>query len=179
LTTPDKTLLSRPPRLKADGSGYDWREFDRYLQKIYSMLRLVLGADKSYNIPNEIKDSQLQATLLTYDTLTNDISPHTEEILRQMLFDMELSRSEDRLSINDLLIADGSNPTWENRIKELEAHFATTAAFTDKTNIINTSDKYLAKAVWNTNTVKYVYATGSGATDVWNDAVGALAHTPI
>jgi hypothetical protein len=49
----------------------------------------------------------------------------------------------------------------------------------DKTDPINTVDKYLGKAVWDNLTSKFVYATGSAATDVWNDAVGALAHTPI
>ena len=49
--TPDilQQLLPKPPRLLPDGSGYDWREFDRWMQKIY----LLLGPpkdDQLYNI---------------------------------------------------------------------------------------------------------------------------------
>jgi hypothetical protein len=55
---------------------------------------------------------------------------------------------------------------------------STTALLTNKAAAINTTGKYIGKPVWNTDSAKYVYATGTGATDVWNDAVGVLAHTP-
>jgi hypothetical protein len=48
-------LLTRPPHLKSDGSGYDWREYDRWLQKVYAMLRLV-ASTSPYNVPNQIDD---------------------------------------------------------------------------------------------------------------------------
>lgn len=53
------------------------------------------------------------------------------------------------------------------------AHLASIAA------TINTSNKWTGKMVFNTNTAKPVYATGAAAGSVWNDAVGALAHTPV
>ena len=31
-------LLPKPPRLLPDGSGYDWREFNRWMQNIYNLL---------------------------------------------------------------------------------------------------------------------------------------------
>ena len=49
----------------------------------------------------------------------------------------------------------------------------------DKTHAINTADKYITKPVFNSTTEKFVFAQGYDDTDVWNDAVGALAHTPI
>ena len=56
---------------------------------------------------------------------------------------------------------------------------ATTAQLADKTHAINTLDKYVTKPVFNSTTEKFVFAQGYEDTDVWNDAVGALAHTPI
>jgi hypothetical protein len=42
----------------------------------------------------------------------------------------------------------------------------------------NLIGKTLGLGVWNTDTLRYVYATGESAIDVWNDALGQLAHTP-
>jgi len=56
---------------------------------------------------------------------------------------------------------------------------ATTTQLVDKTNDINTINKFISRAVWNSITNKFVYATGTANTSVWNDAVGALAHTPV
>ena len=33
-----KQLLPRPPQLLPDGNGYDWREFNRWLQRVYALL---------------------------------------------------------------------------------------------------------------------------------------------
>jgi hypothetical protein len=63
----------------------------------------------------------------------------------------------------------GNGATW----------YATSAELASVTHIINTVGKYIGRRVWNGTTGKWVYATGSAAADVWNDAVGALAHTPI
>jgi hypothetical protein len=49
----------------------------------------------------------------------------------------------------------------------------------DKTDVVNTVGKYYGKRMWNYTTSKFVYAVGPAVTDVWNDAVGSLAHTPI
>lgn len=52
-TAPATELLPRPPRLKSDGSGYDWHEFDRYLQRLSSLLGTGEN-QKSFNIPTAI-----------------------------------------------------------------------------------------------------------------------------
>lgn len=41
-------LLAKPPRLLQSGQGYDWKEFDRWLQKIY----VILGAPQNNEIVN-------------------------------------------------------------------------------------------------------------------------------
>jgi hypothetical protein len=56
---------------------------------------------------------------------------------------------------------------------------ATSAALAAIANAVNTANKVAGKRVWNTTTLKPVYATGSTAGAVWNDAVGVLAHTPV
>lgn len=47
------------------------------------------------------------------------------------------------------------------------------------THSVNTFHKYPGKCVFNTVTNRPVWATGPLATDVWVDATGATAHTPI
>lgn len=64
-------------------------------------------------------------------------------------------------------------------VKELLQLTATTAELEDETHSINTSEKWIGKQVFNTTTGKPVYAVGTLAVDAWNDAVGALAHTPV
>lgn len=96
----DQNLLPRPPRLNPDGSGYDWREFDRYLQKIYTMLQLTYGS-KFYNIPEAIRDLQAQS-LVEGMTISNASSPTEDDLLKELL------------SIR------AENPTFENRISSLE-----------------------------------------------------------
>jgi len=61
----------------------------------------------------------------------------------------------------------------------LTISYATTIELDSITNAINTTGKYLTKNVWNTTTLRFVYATGTTAASVWNDAVGTLAHTPV
>ncbi len=53
-----KQLLPKPPRLLPDGSGYDWREIDRWFQKIY----LLLGA------PSNPDAFNITTTLVGLDT---------------------------------------------------------------------------------------------------------------
>lgn len=45
-------VLPRPPRLLQDGSGYDWREFDRWLQKIHSLIGMPQEGSKALNLIN-------------------------------------------------------------------------------------------------------------------------------
>lgn len=57
---------------------------------------------------------------------------------------------------------------------------ATTAQLASLAAAVNTSAfKQAGLSVFNTNTGKPVYATGTGAAAVWNDAIGVLAHTPV
>lgn len=64
-------------------------------------------------------------------------------------------------------------------IRKRDLVTATTAQLADITHAINTAYKFLGKQVFNTTLNKPVYATGSTAGSVWNDAVGVLAHTPV
>lgn len=41
-------LLAKPPRLLQSGQGYDWKEFDRWLQKVY----VILGAPQNSGVVN-------------------------------------------------------------------------------------------------------------------------------
>lgn len=56
---------------------------------------------------------------------------------------------------------------------------ATTTQMTDRTSVVNITDKYLGRAVWNSTTNEYVYAAGSADTDHWYNAVGSDTHTPV
>lgn len=56
---------------------------------------------------------------------------------------------------------------------------STTAALAAVANAINTGGKFAGKMVFNTTTGKPVWAVGPLAADVWKDATGATAHTPI
>lgn len=56
---------------------------------------------------------------------------------------------------------------------------ATSAQLNAIDNVINTTNKTLYKQVMNSTTNKPVFASGITAGAVWNDATGALAHTPV
>lgn len=56
---------------------------------------------------------------------------------------------------------------------------ATTAQLEDITDDINTVDKILDRTLKNSTTKKIVTADGPAAADVWVDATGATAHTPV
>jgi hypothetical protein len=56
---------------------------------------------------------------------------------------------------------------------------STSTALEAVANAINTSGKVVGKVVFNSTTGAPVWATGTTAADVWNDASGELAHTPV
>ena len=56
---------------------------------------------------------------------------------------------------------------------------ATTAELDDAGDLINTTNKYAFKMFGNMTTGKPVFATGTCAAAVWNDATGSTAHTPV
>ncbi len=115
----DQNLLPRPPRLKPDGSGYDWREFDRYLQKVYTMLGLFVES-KVYNVPNEISSLQ-SSSLSAYEKSEVNIEGLVEDgFLKQASLHSEPTQPKQNILIENLATAQGENPTWENRIKALE-----------------------------------------------------------
>lgn len=53
-----------------------------------------------------------------------------------------------------------------------------TTEITDKSHSVNTTDKRLGKMIFNSTTGKPLWADGTGDTDTWADATGAVAHTP-
>ena len=56
---------------------------------------------------------------------------------------------------------------------------ATTTQLADISATINTSGKYEGRCVFNINTNKPVWAAGAATSNVWLDATGATAHTPV
>jgi len=54
-----------------------------------------------------------------------------------------------------------------------------TTDLADITNEINTVYKYKGKEVYNETTKKPVWADGAADSDIWVDATGATAHTPV
>jgi hypothetical protein len=56
---------------------------------------------------------------------------------------------------------------------------STSTALEAVANAINTTGKVVGKVVFNSTTGAPVWATGVAAADVWNDATGTLAHTPV
>ena len=59
-------LLPKAPRLLPDGSGYDWREFDRWLQRVQN----ILGAPQnsaSFNIASLLEMNNDVNTLLNLE----------------------------------------------------------------------------------------------------------------
>lgn len=58
MTLPSPTqVLQKPPRLLNNTTGYDWREFDRWLQRLY----LLLGTGEQGNAYNVINSQQIDA----------------------------------------------------------------------------------------------------------------------
>jgi hypothetical protein len=88
------TYLQRPPRLKADGTGYDWREFDRYLQKTSALLgepngnptnipqQITTVNTSTAQILSDIQALQVPASGNDIDTGTNDINYVTAKALK-------------------------------------------------------------------------------------------------
>ena len=63
--------------------------------------------------------------------------------------------------------------------QKLTAQNATTTQLTSAADPINTTYKRAGRSVFNTTTNKPVWAVGTNATDVWKDATGTTAHTPV
>lgn len=101
------------------------------------------------------------------------------EPLYRYYFDSSSSAVDDGL---DVLapVPSVSNGRWI-RVDALPKIFKSdTTNLEDATNEINTSAfKEEGRMVFNTVTNKPVWATGDGASDVWVDATGATAHTPV
>ena len=56
----------------------------------------------------------------------------------------------------------------------------TTAELEDVTHACNTSvAKFAGSMVWNTTTSTPIWSVGSADADIWVDATGATAHTPV
>jgi hypothetical protein len=67
------------PRLKTDGSGYEWREFDRWLQTVQRLLGAYSDGDKAVNLFTGHHDNQvligsigLISTISTVETSGNE-----------------------------------------------------------------------------------------------------------
>ena len=64
--------LPKVPRLKNDGSGYDWREFDRWVRQIQLLLGAYSDGDKTVNLFTGHGDNQaLISAIGSISTATN------------------------------------------------------------------------------------------------------------
>src|ERR1035437_3818212 len=54
------TTLPKPPRLQPDGSGYDWREFDRWVQRLYLMLGVPNTVNENQNVLQELENLAIE-----------------------------------------------------------------------------------------------------------------------
>jgi hypothetical protein len=57
--------LPKVPRVKSDGSGYDWREFDRWIQTIQRLLGAFADGQKAVNLFTGHMDNQTAIHVLT------------------------------------------------------------------------------------------------------------------
>lgn len=68
----------------------------------------------------------------------------------------------------------GTRTRWVDQDTE-----ATAAQLTAATNAANTVGKHTGRQVWDSTNGRPVWASGSGATDVWVDHAGTTVHTPV
>ena len=54
-------VLPRPPRLLQDGAGYDWKELDRFLQRLYLLLGNPSDLSQSLNLIQGISNSEVDS----------------------------------------------------------------------------------------------------------------------
>lgn len=99
-TTDPRELLVKPPRLLSSGNGYDWREFDRWLQKLY----LMLGSPSEntvYNIPKLIDNNSSNITNNT--TNINNVAQIVSDIESSMPTDSSFQIIALRKLVDDLV----------------------------------------------------------------------------
>lgn len=81
---------------------------------------------------------------------------------------------------NAVLTADNIALLYDRNLSEVvHDNTATTANLESLTAEINTVDKYEGKHIFNSDTNKPLWASGSSANAVWVDATGSTAHTPV
>ena len=79
----------------------------------------------------------------------------------------------------DYINAKHEDGLWYCDVTSFESDTATTAALADNSNVVNVSNKYTGKTIFNTTTGLPVWADGGTAGSTWSDATGAVAHTPV
>ena len=89
-----KQLLPRPPRPLPDGSGYDWREFDRWMQKIYSLIGASAN-DKAYNVPGllqQLGDERMSLDFVTDQGMKNPVVDIAPDFITDNILEIQLLR---------------------------------------------------------------------------------------
>jgi len=101
-------LLPKPPRPLADGTGYDWREFDRWMQKIHQLLGTPVG--QQFNVPSLLGpnfDEQLNLDFITDESLAIQLLRQIVDQLAievQSLTDQQNDVYKVRQQINDVYV---------------------------------------------------------------------------
>ena len=104
------TTLPKPPRLRADGGGYDWREFDRWLQRLFLILGYPNETNSDINLfqgNEDIKSSlfadfavdhqhEIRQLSIKLDEIQNELAMITDQQneilkLRQQVEDAQLA----------------------------------------------------------------------------------------
>jgi hypothetical protein len=118
--------LRKPPRLSSAEKGYDWREFDKWLQQVYQLLGAFQDGQKAVNLFTGKINSDTDIDALTTESLfagtSNDFPKDLEDVRTQALMqDTTRDYSGALADIQtQLMMGDTINPTWETRIRALE-----------------------------------------------------------
>ena len=106
-----------------------------------------------------------------------------QEILNQLAASGVADSTDVINAVAELVAIAGGGDTSSTDIAALQAKewvTSTTTALADVTAAINTgANKVAGYMVFNTTTGAPVWATGNADADVWNDATGTTAHSPV
>lgn len=71
----DDSVLQKPPRLlRTEVGAYDWREFDRWLHRVYNLLAVRSDSD-AYSVVGEIESIRTLGYLSSSNSTTDTTDP--------------------------------------------------------------------------------------------------------
>ena len=124
---------------------------------------------------NEFDPNQLLVLRGNTDTSRSTLKHGTGNIQLAGGVDFVMADKDDVIT----LMWDHKEKVWRELSRSYAFMSATTAQLAAQSAAVNTDNKFAGRMIWNTTTTAPVWAEGSGVADVWNDATGATAHTPV